>query len=60
MPDKAYVYIAGIEDGEYKEEKLGCMLFSIYFFFCRLLTSPSRRLGQRIRLRHELHQKARC
>lgn len=24
MPDKAYVYVAGIEDGEYKEEKLGC------------------------------------
>eukprot|EP00029_Vermamoeba_vermiformis_P006312 TRINITY_DN2437_c0_g4_i1.p1 TRINITY_DN2437_c0_g4~~TRINITY_DN2437_c0_g4_i1.p1 ORF type:complete len:354 (-),score=95.42 TRINITY_DN2437_c0_g4_i1:98-1129(-) len=23
MPDKAYVYVAGIEDGEYKEEKLG-------------------------------------
>jgi len=33
MPDKAYVYIAGIEDGEYKEEKLGCMSFFNIFFF---------------------------
>lgn len=25
FPDKATVYLAGIEDGEYKDEKIGCM-----------------------------------
>jgi protein arginine N-methyltransferase 1 len=24
FPDKATIYMAGIEDGEYKEEKIGC------------------------------------
>jgi protein arginine N-methyltransferase 1 len=24
FPDKAHIYMAGIEDGEYKEEKIGC------------------------------------
>jgi protein arginine N-methyltransferase 1 len=24
FPDKATIYVAGIEDGEYKEEKIGC------------------------------------
>ena len=24
FPDKAIIYVAGIEDGEYKEEKIGC------------------------------------
>jgi type I protein arginine methyltransferase len=27
-PDKASIFIAGIEDGEYKEEKIGCTLWS--------------------------------
>ncbi len=26
FPDKATLFLAGIEDGEYKEEKIGCML----------------------------------
>lgn len=26
FPDKATIYMAGIEDGEYKDEKIGCML----------------------------------
>jgi protein arginine N-methyltransferase 1 len=26
FPDKATIFMAGIEDGEYKEEKIGCML----------------------------------
>jgi len=26
FPDKATIYMAGIEDGEYKEEKIGCEL----------------------------------
>lgn len=25
FPDKATLFLAGIEDGEYKEEKIGCM-----------------------------------
>lgn len=28
FPDKATIYMAGIEDGEYKEEKIGCMNIS--------------------------------
>lgn len=28
FPDKATIYMAGIEDGEYKEEKIGCKLSS--------------------------------
>jgi len=28
FPDKATVYMAGIEDGDYKDEKIGCKLFS--------------------------------
>ncbi len=27
FPDKATIYMAGIEDGEYKDEKIGCRLF---------------------------------
>lgn len=26
FPDKAHIYMAGIEDGEYKDEKIGCKL----------------------------------
>lgn len=26
-PDKATIYMAGIEDGEYKEDKIGCKRF---------------------------------
>jgi protein arginine N-methyltransferase 1 len=28
FPDKATIYMAGIEDGEYKEEKIGCEFFT--------------------------------
>jgi protein arginine N-methyltransferase 1 len=43
FPDKATIYLAGIEDGEYKDEKIGCMLLlasSVGFPFC-LLTGRS-------------------
>ena len=30
FPDKAYLHLAGIEDGEYKEEKIGCKLTFTY------------------------------
>lgn len=26
FPDKAKIYMAGIEDGDYKEEKIGCLV----------------------------------
>ena len=28
FPDKATIFMAGIEDGEYKEEKIGCECFA--------------------------------
>ena len=43
FPDKATLYIAGIEDGDYKEEKIGCKLQRNFFprasdsLTCRLL-----------------------
>ena len=30
FPDKATIYLAGIEDGDYKEEKIGCKLDTPY------------------------------
>jgi len=30
FPDKATMYIAAIEDGDYKDEKIGCKLFRVY------------------------------
>ena len=27
LPDKATIFVAGIEDGDYKEEKIGCELY---------------------------------
>jgi protein arginine N-methyltransferase 1 len=27
FPDKAIIYFAGIEDGDYKDEKIGCTCF---------------------------------
>ncbi|UKZ46708.1 type I protein arginine N-methyltransferase Rmt1 [Trichoderma virens] len=33
FPDKATIFFAGIEDGDYKEEKIGCELFLKTFLF---------------------------
>lgn len=35
FPDKATIFMAGIEDGEYKEEKIGCKFLSapVYTLF---------------------------
>ena len=30
FPDKATIFMAGIEDGEYKDEKIGCTLNSTF------------------------------
>lgn len=32
FPDKAHIYVAGIEDGEYKEEKIGCKYHRLLLF----------------------------
>ena len=34
FPDKATVYMAGIEDGDYKDEKIGCMFAGNMTKFC--------------------------
>jgi len=38
FPDKATIYMAGIEDGDYKEEKIGCKLFPVSIFYFSFLT----------------------
>jgi type I protein arginine methyltransferase len=35
FPDKATIFMAGIEDGDYKEEKIGCKLHRITFLTLR-------------------------
>ena len=49
FPDKATIFMAGIEDGEYKDEKIGCM-FNLLTAIIRLITDIYS-LGQRLRLR---------
>ena len=39
FPDKATIFVAGIEDGDYKDEKIGCT--SCYGSPCSLLPSPA-------------------
>ena len=54
FPDKATIFVAGIEDGEYKQDKIGCMVFPLRTFARRLDltdTLPPDSLGQRLRLR---------
>lgn len=47
FPDKATIYMAAIEDGEYKDDKIGCMLHYSSFIVCTDTCS----LGQRLWLR---------
>ena len=47
FPDKATIFMAGIEDGDYKDEKIGCM----YVLFLLKWLLISRSLGQRLRIR---------
>jgi protein arginine N-methyltransferase 1 len=49
FPDKATIFMAGIEDGEYKDEKIGCT-FNLPTTIRRLITHIYS-LGQRLRLR---------
>jgi type I protein arginine methyltransferase len=39
FPDKATIFMAGIEDGEYKEEKIGCRLSQIFHSAGCMLTT---------------------
>lgn len=41
FPDKATIFMAGIEDGDYKEEKIGCESLFFHFFQSFMLTSQS-------------------
>lgn len=47
FPDKATIFMAGIEDGEYKDEKIGCKFDALSEKSIADLNS----LGQRIRFR---------
>lgn len=49
FPDKATIFMAGIEDGEYKEEKIGCMCHTLTFPTLSLTAVHS--LGQCLGLR---------
>ena len=48
FPDKATIFMAGIEDGEYKDEKIGCEFPSSHPLFSLLMITS---LGQRLWLR---------
>ncbi|KAL8728399.1 MAG: hypothetical protein Q9166_005444 [cf. Caloplaca sp. 2 TL-2023] len=37
FPDKATIFLAGIEDGEYKDEKIGCKSYSYVYLKGRML-----------------------
>ncbi len=54
FPDTATLYLAAIEDQEYKDEKINCASFLIDDFLGKLRFCSS--LGQRVRLRLLLHQ----
>jgi protein arginine N-methyltransferase 1 len=41
FPDKAFIYLAAIEDSEYKEEKINCKSSHFSFAFYFYLTTPS-------------------
>jgi protein arginine N-methyltransferase 1 len=47
FPDKATIFMAGIEDGEYKDEKIGCT----YLHDSRNALADRNSLGQRLGLR---------
>lgn len=47
FPDKATIYMAGIEDGEYKEDKIGCKCMKLWYG----AQADRLSLGQCLRLR---------
>lgn len=50
FPDRATIFLAGIEDGEYKDEKIGCMCHQCAFIRNKAYV-PVFSLGQRLRVR---------
>lgn len=54
FPDTATLYLAAIEDQEYKDEKINCASFYVADFSGKLSFRSS--LGQRVWLRLLLHQ----
>ena len=52
FPDKATIYLAAIEDQDYKEEKINCELID----YCEPIKLMFR-LGRRLRIRLLLHQR---
>ena len=48
FPDKATIFMAGIEDGEYKDEKIGCKCGTMIW---RGITDNETSLGQCLRFR---------
>lgn len=53
FPDKATIFMAGIEDGEYKDEKIGCE-YLVHEYVKRSANENS--LGQRMGLRLHSHE----
>lgn len=51
FPDKATIFMAGIEDGEYKDEKIGCTYFPTSWLLIGMRVLISNSLGQRLRFR---------
>lgn len=51
FPDKATIFMAGIEDGEYKDEKIGCTFDTPTLSYAHMLTASFSSLGQRLWLR---------
>jgi hypothetical protein len=48
FPDKATIFMAGIEDGEYKDEKIGCACYAPLVLTC---TNQAHSLGQCVWIR---------
>jgi protein arginine N-methyltransferase 1 len=51
FPDKATIFMAGIEDGDYKEDKIGCMFFLAHYLQGNSKLTNLHSLGQRLGLR---------
>jgi len=51
FPDKATIFMAGIEDGEYKDEKIGCELLALQVPIHFKILTDEYSLGQRLWLR---------
>jgi protein arginine N-methyltransferase 1 len=55
FPDKATMYVAAIEDGEYKDDKIGCE-YSLHNPRLDTVLMKNYSLGQRLRLQLQPHE----